>query len=140
MRHRSRLLLLRPAAILAGSAIALAQSPAARPSASESVGVWTGASICQQRQSACRDESVIYTITADDKNPRVVLISADKVVDGRRINMGSGGYDFDAASHTLTHSDQYGSWKLTIAGSEMSGSMTLPDGTLFRRVSLKKSG
>lgn len=124
--------------LLAGSATAHRQAPLQK-SQTEPLGVWTGSSICQQRQSACRDESVIYTITAGDKNSRVVRVSADKVVDGKRINMGSGDYDFDPASHTLSHSDQYGAWKLTVNRDELSGTMTLPDGTLFRRVSLKKS-
>lgn len=133
------LTLIASSVVLSVSTVARTQGPIHK-SATEPLGVWTGSSICQQRQSQCHDESVIYTITADDKNSRVVRVSADKVVDGKRINMGSSDYDFDAASRTLTRSDQYGSWKLTIAGSELSGSMTLPDGTLFRRVSLKKSG
>lgn len=106
---------------------------------SEAVGVWVGNSVCQVRESACRDESVIYTIAAEENNSGAVRVTADKVVEGKRITMGSGEYDFDAARHTLSHSDQYGSWQLSIRGDEMSGTLTLPDGTLFRRVALKKS-
>ena len=137
MRFRS-LILMASSVVFGISTVARRQGPIHK-SATEPLGVWTGSSICQQLQSACHDESVIYTITADEKNSRVVRVSADKVVDGKRINMGSGDYDFDSASHTLSHSDQYGSWKLTITGNDLSGTMTLPDGILFRRVTLKKT-
>ena len=49
-------------------------------------GVWHGISICQQKNTACRDEKVIYHLSAPDAAGKVSA-SADKIVDGKPVSM-----------------------------------------------------
>jgi hypothetical protein len=100
------------------------------------LGDWSGESICQVRDSPCNDERVIYHISAgSDANH--VTVSADKIVNGKTINMGTGEFKYDAQAGTLI-SDFHGHWEFTIKGKKMEGTLKLPDKTLLRRVTLTK--
>ena len=98
------------------------------------IGTWEGESICTVHPSACHDEHVIYEITkaAQDK----LTMSADKVVNGERQNMGDLECTYDG--RMLSCPVARGIWAFDVSGSKMSGTLKLTDGTLFRKVSVKK--
>ena len=101
------------------------------------IGDWTGDSICQVKNSPCRDEKVVYHI-AKGSDLDHVRISADKIVDGRAINMGTGDYTYNRSNSTLLNETAGRVWKFTINGNRMEGTLTMPDKTVYRRVTLKK--
>lgn len=101
------------------------------------IGDWTGDSICQVKNSPCHDEKVVYHITKGS-DPDHVTISADKIVDGKAINMGKGDYTYNRSNGTLLNETEGRVWKFTVKGNAMEGALTMPDKTVYRRVTLKK--
>jgi hypothetical protein len=101
------------------------------------IGDWTGDSICQVKNSPCHDEKVVYHI-AKGSDLDHVRVSADKIVDGRAINMGTGDYTYNRSNSTLLNETAGRVWKFTINGNRMEGTLTMPDNTVYRRVTLKK--
>ena len=103
------------------------------------VGNWTGESICQVRPSACHDEKALYKIAkSPDGSTHLVRITACKIVDGREIVMGSSDWNYDPQKGTLQWDGPHGVWKLVVEGKTMRGTLTLPDKTIFRRLTLRK--
>jgi hypothetical protein len=94
-------------------------------------GTWRGDSTCAAKNTACRDESVVYRITGTS-------VSADKMVDGKPVNMGTLEFHYDAAQQALVCEYAQGVWRLKIDGSKIEGTLVRPDGTLFRRVTLHR--
>ena len=47
--------------------------------------------------------------------------------------------EFDSKASVITCSMPYGEWRFTVAGNKMTGTLKLPDGTLFRNVSVQKA-
>ena len=94
------------------------------------VGTWEGQSICTVQPSACHDEHVIYEIAqaADHK----LKMSADKVVNGERQNMGDLECTYDGK--TLSCPIPRGTWVYEVSGTKMTGTLKLSDGTVFRKV------
>ena len=115
-----------------------AAGAASRNDESEIVGNWSGESICQVKSSPCRDEKVIYRITMSRK-PGKVNVSADKIVGGSPVNMGTIEFTYDRKNGTLINESSNGVWKLLIHGKTMEGTLTLSDKTLYRRVNLRKA-
>jgi hypothetical protein len=101
------------------------------------IGDWTGDSICRVKNSPCHDEKVIYHI-AKGSDPDHLTISADKIVDAKTINMGTGDYTYNRGSGTLLNETEGRIWKFTIKGNTMEGTLTMPDKTVFRHVTLTK--
>jgi hypothetical protein len=101
------------------------------------IGDWTGDSICQVKNSPCHDEKVVYHIVKGSDLDHV-RVSADKIVDGRAINMGTGDYTYNRSNSTLLNETAGRVWKFTINGNRMEGTLTMPDNTVYRRVTLKK--
>jgi hypothetical protein len=101
------------------------------------IGNWTGESICQVKNSPCHDEKVVYHI-AKGSNPGHVLVSADKIVDDKAINMGTGDYTYDRSNGTLLNETEGRVWKFTLNGKTMEGTLTMSDKKVYRRVTLKK--
>ncbi len=85
------------------------------------------------RPSPCRDEHVIYEIS---RQKQKLVMSADKVVSGERQNMGD--LECTQTDKTLTCPFARGVWVFTVSGTKMSGTLKLPDGTLFRKVDVHK--
>jgi hypothetical protein len=102
------------------------------------VGVWRGESRCVAEHTACVNETVVYYITAVAGKPDVVSIRADKIVNGQAGTMGTSEWKHDVAHHLLTCDTPRQNWLLKIDGNTMSGTLTLADKTLVRRVTLKK--
>ena len=55
-------------------------------------GTWKGTSLCQQKQSACHDENVVYHISKKAAN--IYTMQASKIVNGAKQNMGT--FDSDS--------------------------------------------
>ena len=111
----------------------------------EIVGTWRGTSACVDRQAApaCTDEEVIYEIVARPGQPDSVTVGADKVVDGKRVRMGSLDFTHEATSRSWTSELEtprtHALWRLSVSGTTLSGTLTLlPSKAVVRRVDLRK--
>jgi hypothetical protein len=111
----------------------------------EIVGTWRGSSVCVDRQAApaCTDEQVIYEIVASPGQPDSVTVTADKVVDGKRVPMGSLDFTHEATSRSWTSELEtprmHALWRLSVSGTTLSGNLTLlPSKAVVRRVDLRK--
>src|SRR5262249_12687846 len=100
-------------------------------------GNWSGESLCQAKNSPCQDEKVVYHIS-QSREPGKVKVSADKIVDGKVINMGTLDFTYDKRDGTLVNETSGRVWKFTVKGNTMQGALTLPDKTIYRRVTLNK--
>lgn len=112
------------------SAAAVAQRPNASP-----VGTWKGESLCTVKPNACHDETVVYEIKPSGKQDRLIC-KADKIVDGKRQWMGD--LDCTFANATLTCEVPKGTWSFTVQDNTMTGTLKLADGTLFRKVNVRR--
>ena len=105
---------------------------------SDLLGNWSGESICQDKNSPCRDEKNVYHISRSEK-PGILTISADKIVDGQAINMGTIDFKYDKENKTLTSESDRAVWKFLVKDRTMEGTLTLmPGKKLYRRITLKK--
>ena len=105
---------------------------------SKLVGNWSGESKCTGDRSACHDETVVYHIAKLSGKPGWMSISADKIVNGEPVNMGSLQFQYGAPNHSLTCEYAQGVWRLKVEGLTMEGTLTLTDKAIGRRVKLKK--
>jgi hypothetical protein len=99
-------------------------------------GDWRGDSSCQQKNTACKNEKVVYHIPAPDAAGKVT-INADRIVDGKPIDMGPVVLTYDKTKQTLSGEDGPRVWHFDIRGNTISGTLTSA-GTLIRKVELKK--
>jgi hypothetical protein len=123
--------------------VALAQNQgsgggAAQHNTSPIAGDWRGDSPCVAKNTACRDETVVYHIANIPDKPGYVAVNADKIVNGRAINMGILEFRYDATGHVLTCQYSQGVWRLKVDGDTIEGTLTVPDGAVLRRVMLRK--
>jgi len=115
-------------AVMTGAALAL--------SVDSLQGDWRGTSLCQQKNTSCHDEKVVYHLSAPDSSDNVT-VDADKIVDGKPDNMGRVVMHYDEAKHSLHANDSGRIWDFQISGRSMHG--TLRNGnTLIRKVELTK--
>ena len=105
----------------------------------EIAGTWSGTSPCIAKDTACHDETVVYHIAAIPSASNRFSVSADKIADGRPVNMGTLEFNYDPAEHTLSCTYAQGIWRLKVEAGKIEGMLTRRDGTIFRRLSLKKS-
>jgi hypothetical protein len=105
---------------------------------SEAAGTWSGESRCAVRGTACRDETVVYSIQDVPGRSDAVFIKADKIVDGKPVTMGTGEWQYDRTRHTLEWRLPRQVWLLEISGARIEGTLTMADGTVIRRMSLRK--
>jgi hypothetical protein len=101
-------------------------------------GVWRGQSSCEQKESACREETVVYRLSPLQDKPGSFSVSADKIVDGKAVNMGTLEFRYVEDQHALVCEYAQGVWRLSMDGEKIEGTLTRPDGSLFRRVALRK--
>ena len=123
----------------------MAAAPADRDP-SELIGTWRGTSTCTDLVAApgCRDEVVVYELTAGEK-PGTVHWQADKVVDGKRQSMGEMDlvYDKDARcwSAEFTSPRVHSIWCLVVEGKHLTGTgRLLPGNQTIRRIDARKDG
>jgi hypothetical protein len=101
-------------------------------------GTWRGESLCATEASACHNESVVYYIKDVPDRRDLVTIKADKIVDGKAITMGAGEWQYNRVKQTLEWRMPQQVWLLKVNGGRMEGTLTRSDGTIFRRMTLKK--
>jgi hypothetical protein len=99
-------------------------------------GTWRGSSTCLVKGSACRDELNVYRFSKLAERPGMFSVTASKVVEGKEIVMGRGDWTYDAGKHVLEGKSP--EIRMVVDGNRMEGDLTLPDGTAYRRISLKK--
>lgn len=111
----------------------------------EIVGTWHGTSACVDRRAApaCTNEEVIYEIAASPGHPDAVTVTADKIVDGKRVPMGSLDFTLEATSRSWTSELEtprtHALWRLSVSGTTLSGTLTLlPSKAVVRRVDLRR--
>jgi hypothetical protein len=104
--------------------------------ASKIPGVWRGNSVCMVKGRPCHDEVNVYRFSSVAGRPNAFSVTASKVVDGKEIVMGSGEWTYDPGNHLVE--SKAPAIRLTIAGDKMEGALSLADGTVYRRVHLKK--
>jgi hypothetical protein len=108
------------------------------PGEGDLIGDWRGDSICQVRESACHDEDSLYHVAKLPDKPGWFSMKLDKIVEGKPVTMGTTDCSYDSAKAALTCEFSRGVLHFTAQGDKMAGTMTLTDGTLWRKLSLKK--
>lgn len=105
------------------------------------IGTWKGTSLCTVKPSPCHDEVVVYHITAPAAKKGRIEWVANKIVNGEEEWMGTLDCDVHPAKNTVT-CDMKGkpAWEFTVNGDLMSGTLVLPDGSLYRKVEVKRAG
>ena len=98
------------------------------------LGEWHGESKCVAKNTACHDETVVYHVTKAKSG--YALVSADKIVDGAPVNMGT--LEFRSEGDDLICEYPQGVWRIKIEGGKIDGTLTRSDGSVFRRVKLRK--
>ena len=100
------------------------------------VGVWRGHSECAVKESPCRDEINVYRFLKVAGDANKFSVTASKVVDGKEVVMGSSEWKYDEQKQVMECEKP--SIQLTIHGDKMEGALKLEDGTVYRRIYLKK--
>lgn len=101
------------------------------------VGDWRGDSVCQVRPSACNDEKALYRFKKVDDRPNHFSVEADKIVNGEAVPMGTSECSFAPEKHAVTCSTPKFTVQLTLNGKSLNGTMNLPDGTVWRNITLR---
>ena len=102
-------------------------------------GTWRGDSLCVEKGAACHDEVAVYRIATMPGKRGYLMVTGGKVVDGKEIVMGSGEWRYDSEKQTLSVELPRGVITLKLNGDKLEGTFILPDKTVFRRITLKKS-
>jgi hypothetical protein len=116
--------------------MAIAMLPAAADELGRFIGEWRGESICAAKNTACHDETVIYRITKLRGKSGYASVSADKIVSGNAVNMGT--LEFRHEQNALICEYSEGVWRLKFDGGTIECALIRPDNTIFRRVTLRK--
>jgi hypothetical protein len=107
------------------------------------IGSWVGESKCTALDSPCRDEHVVYRITADKKNPAQLSIDADKIVEGTPQFMGTIVCQHHADQATLSctgNTPKQDDWEFHISGDTMTGTLAIgPERQVYRRITVRKT-
>jgi hypothetical protein len=99
------------------------------------VGDWKGSSLCQVKNSPCRDETVVYHISKQ-KDADTFYVNASKIVKGVEEEMGILPFAYDKKTNQFI-STAYGTWTFNIEGSKLEGTL-LVRGQLYRKIKLNK--
>jgi hypothetical protein len=124
------------ATVAATTAVAQSTKPAAGDSSL--MGDWRGDSICVVRPSACNDEKALYHFKKLGDQPNRFLLQADKIVNGQAEEMGSMECSFAPEKHVVTCSTPKLVLYLSSNGKNLDGTMNLPDGTVWRNITLHR--
>lgn len=100
------------------------------------VGVWRGTSLCTVRPSPCNDETVVYYLSGSD--PDHIACVANKIVDGKEVEMGRTQCQLLPAEHRLVCKLGRATFVFAIDGNRMHGWLDLPDGTRYRVVEVER--
>lgn len=105
-------------------------------SQSKIAGVWRGHSECAIKSSPCHDEVNVYRFSKVDGRRNAFSVTASKVVDGKEVVMGASEWKYDEKKQVVECEKP--SIQLAIHGDQMDGALKLDDGTVYRRIHLKK--
>jgi hypothetical protein len=96
------------------------------------LGTWKGESICVSNRPACKNEIVVYRFEAVPGRPDVVLLFADKIIEGERVPMGKPEFQYNEANGELscefTRNQTHGLWQFKLSGDSMEGGLVLLPG------------
>jgi len=106
------------------------------------LGDWHGTSICTKEAGpACHDETVVYHVTPGN-DADVVLLQANKIIDGKEEDMGTLEFHLDFAAHRMVaefHSRRSSRWTFEWNGDVMKGTaVLLESGAIGRNVNVKR--
>jgi hypothetical protein len=105
-----------------GHAVAIA----AEPMPPSVIGTWHGESICFGNRPACKNEEVVYRFEAVPGKKGLVVLLADKIIDGKREIMGKLEFQYDEAKSLLscefTRGQTHGLWEFKITADTIEGS------------------
>lgn len=101
-------------------------------------GDWRGPSTCVVKPSGCQDEDSLYHITVIADRPGRFSLKGDKMVAGKPVTMGTVECGYDAGHKLLTCNFAHQLLEFAVQGNQMTGTMKLEDGTVWRKLSLKK--
>lgn len=101
-------------------------------------GVWRGHSECSVKNSACHDEVNVYRFSRIAGQANAFSVTASKIVDDKEVVMGSSECKYDEKKRVLECEKP--SVQLAVEGERMEGALRLADGTVYRRIYLKKEG
>lgn len=102
-------------------------------------GIWRGNSVCAVPTSPCRSEVNVYRFSEMPGKPKRFSCTASKIVDGKEIVMGTGEWTYDPSKHLLQTVSSNPVIQLTLDHNSLDGPLIVPDGTIYRRIHLKKS-
>ena len=126
--------------LVAACLVTVAESRvASAQDAPQIAGIWRGNSVCAVPNSPCRDEVNVYRFSEMPGKPNRFSCTASKIVDGKEIRMGSGEWTYDSSTHLLQTVTATPMIRLTLDHASLDGVLTLPDGTIYRHIQLKKS-
>ncbi len=90
-------------------------------------GIWRGRSSCEQKESACREENVVYRCSPLREKPGSFSVSADKIIDCKAMNMGTLEFRYVEDRHALVCEYAQGVWRLSVDGEKIEGTLTRSD-------------
>jgi hypothetical protein len=103
-------------------------------------GTWRGQSTCLVKPSSCRDEDSVYRIAAVARSETRFTLDANRIQDGREVNMGTSECSYAPATHVLTCPlPNKSTVRFDLTGDALTGTMTLADGTVWRKIALRRS-
>ena len=95
------------------------------------IDTWKGSSICQIKNSACHDETVVYHISKN-KGADTFYINGYRIVDGAEVEMGILPFVYNKNTNQLT-STAFGIWTFNVEGAKLEGTLFV-HGDLFRKL------
>jgi hypothetical protein len=100
------------------------------------VGVWRGNSVCVVKDSPCHDEVNVYSFSAVAGKPGTYSGTASKAVGVESFAMGTREFKYDAGNHTLESAMPAAVLRFVVDEDKMEGTLTLRDGSVYRRIHL----
>jgi hypothetical protein len=97
------------------------------------VGTWRGHSLCTVKPSACHDEVIVYHFARGPRADALVL-TANKIVGGEEGTMGVLDCTVGEGGRGITCPIEKGVFRYRIEGRTLTGTLTLTNGQVFRRI------
>lgn len=121
--------------------VALAAASGSPRDNSEILGAWEGESKCTAPDSPCHDEHVIYEIAAGKGASGGLKMDGYKVVNGKRVFLGTLRCEYQAATKVLSCTSRgkdSDDWEYTLSGDTLEGTLTINGKTVYRKITTKK--
>ena len=123
--------------IVAGAmALGALGQTAANQAQTQIAGVWRGNSVCAVKDSPCRGEMDVYTFSAVAGKPGIYSGTASKAVGAESFAMGTREFKYDAETHMFESAMPAAVLRFVVDGDKLEGTLTLRDGSVYRRIHL----